>query len=76
MREELLQMLTEYTGGKVRDIQPDFVLTADLGLNSVELLDLVCLIEEKYNIVIPDRILQTLVTIKDVVEYLETHVKR
>lgn len=76
MREELMQMLTEYTGGKVRDIQPDCVLTADLGLNSVELLDLVCLIEEKYDIVIPDRVLQTLVTIKDVVEYLEAHVKR
>ncbi|MGI6746166.1 MAG: Acyl carrier protein [Firmicutes bacterium ADurb.Bin300] len=76
MREELMQMLTEYTGGKARDIQPDCVLTADLGLNSVELLDLVCLIEEKYDIVIPDRVLQTLVTIKDVVEYLEAHVKR
>lgn len=76
MREELLEILHDYTDGKVTDIKPDFVLTADLGLNSVELLDLVCIIEEKYNIVIPDRILQTLVTIKDVVEYLEAKVKR
>ncbi len=76
MREELLAILHDYTDGKVADIKPDSVLTADLGLNSVELLDLVCIIEEKYNIVIPDRILQTLVTIKDVVEYLEASVKR
>ncbi|NLA73441.1 MAG: acyl carrier protein [Clostridiales bacterium] len=75
MREELFEILNDYTGGKIENIGPDFVLTADLGLNSVELLDLVCIIEEKYNIMIPDRMLQTLVTVKDVVEYLEKTVK-
>lgn len=75
MREELFEILNDYTGGKVENIGSDFVLTADLGLNSVELLDLVCIIEEKYDIMIPDRMLQTLVTVKDVVEYLEKTVK-
>ncbi len=71
-----MQILVDYTGGKVREIKPDFVLTADLGLNSVELLDLVCIIEEKYNIIIPDRLLPKLVTIEDVVGYLEANVKQ
>ncbi len=75
MRDELMRILTDYTGGRITDIKPDFVLTADLGLNSVELLDLVCIIEEKYNIIIPDRLLPTLVTIEDVVGYLESTVK-
>ncbi len=75
MREELFEILNDYTGGKVENIGSDFVLTADLGLNSVELLDLVCIIEEKYDIMIPDRMLQTLVTVKDVVDYLEKTVK-
>ncbi|HZK21226.1 MAG TPA: acyl carrier protein [Oscillospiraceae bacterium] len=75
MREELFEILNDYTGGKIEHIEPDFVLAADLGLNSVELLDLVCIIEEKYDIIIPDRTLQTLITVNDVVEYLEKTIK-
>lgn len=72
MKEELLQILTDYTDGKITEVSLDTVLTADLGLNSVELIDLICIIEEKYDIIIPDRKLQTLVTVKDVSDYLES----
>ena len=74
IREDLLQILTEYTDGRITSVNPDDVMTADLGLNSFELFDLICIIEEKYDISIPDRLLPTLVTVKDVVEYLEENV--
>ena len=66
--------MTYYTDGRITSVNPDDVLTADLGLNSFELFDLICIIEEKYDISIPDRLLPTLVTVKDVVEYLEENV--
>ena len=74
IRDDLLQILTDYTDGRITSVNPDDVLTADLGLNSFELFDLICIIEEKYDISIPDRLLPTLVTVKDVVEYLEESV--
>ncbi|MCQ2480102.1 MAG: acyl carrier protein [Clostridia bacterium] len=74
LRDELLEILTDYTDGRIESVEPDDVLTSDLGLNSFELFDLICIIEEKYDISIPDRVLPTLVTIKDVVEYLEANV--
>lgn len=74
IREDLLQILNDYTDGRITSVNPDDVLTADLGLNSFELFDLICIIEEKYDISIPDRLLPTLVTVKDVVDYLEENV--
>lgn len=74
IRTDLLEMLQDYTDGRITEVNPDDVLTSDLGLNSFELFDMICLIEEKYEISIPDRVLPTLVTVKDVVEYLEANV--
>ena len=50
------------------------MLTADFGLNSFDLFDLICIIEEKYGISIPDRVLPTLVTVGDLLDYLEKEV--
>lgn len=75
IREELLEIMSDYTNGRITEVNPDDVLTSDLGLNSFELFDLICIIEEKYNITIPDKVLPTLVTVKDTVEYLEETIK-
>ncbi|MDD6275977.1 MAG: phosphopantetheine-binding protein [Clostridia bacterium] len=74
IRADLLNMISDYTDGRITEVNPDDVLTSDLGLNSFELFDLICMIEEKYDITIPDRVLPTLITVKDVVEYLEENV--
>jgi len=58
------------------DINPDIIvpeaeLMNDLGFNSLELADLVVLCEEKFNIVFDESALPTLLTVGDVVAYLE-----
>ncbi len=58
------------------DINPDLVvpeaeLMNDLGFNSLELADLVVLCEEKFNIIFDESVLPTLLTVGDVVAYLE-----
>ena len=71
MIEKLKEILSEFLDDNLPDIELDMVLTADLGLNSMELFDLVCMIEERFGITIPDRLLPKLVTVRDVVTYLE-----
>lgn len=75
IRDDLLEILKDYTDGRITQVNPDDVMTSDLGLNSFELFDLICIIEEKYDISIPDKMLPKLITVKDVVEYLESVVK-
>jgi acyl carrier protein len=58
------------------DINPDLItneaeLMNDLGFNSLELADLVVLCEERYNVVFDEAVLPTLLTVGDVVAYLE-----
>jgi acyl carrier protein len=48
-------------------------LSADLGINSIELADLVMLCEEKFDISIDDEDIHSLLTVGDVVNYLESH---
>ena len=74
MIETLKGILSEIWEGNLSEVSLDSVLTADLGLNSMELFDLVCAIEERFNISIPDRILPKLLTVGDVVTYLEAAV--
>ena len=74
IQRELLQIMSEYTDGRITSAKEEDVLTADFGLNSFELFDLICIIEERFELSIPDRILPTLVTVGDLVEYLEKEV--
>ena len=49
----------------------DAELSADLGINSIELADLVMICEEQYDLVIEDESLSSFITVGDVVSYLE-----
>ncbi len=75
IQAKLLEILTDYTGGRITDVKADDVMTSDFGLNSFELFDLVCIVEETFDISIPDRKLPELITVGDFVKYLEEEVK-
>ncbi|MBO5274903.1 MAG: acyl carrier protein [Clostridia bacterium] len=52
------------------DITMDAELVNDLGINSLELADLVMLCEEKLGIVIDDSEIRTFITVGDIVSFL------
>ena len=54
------------------DITMEAELSNDLGINSIELADLVMLCEEKFDIEINDEDIRKFTTVGDVVAYLET----
>lgn len=71
MFEQLKAILVEELQIEEDLITPEAELTNDLGINSIELADLVMLCEDKFNIEINDDNIGTFVTVGDVVEYLE-----
>lgn len=73
MFEDFKTLLVEQMNIDEADITPDAELVADLGINSLELADLVFSCESKYNIEIDEDDYKNFVTVGDVVEYLEAH---
>ena len=71
MFEALKKFLVEELRVKPEDISMDAELASDLGINSLELADLVYLCEEKFNVIIDDDDLHNFNTVGDVVRYLE-----
>ncbi len=60
------------------DINPDIIVPEaefmnDLGFNSLELADLVVRCEETFGIEFDESVLPTLITVGDVVDYLEAN---
>ncbi len=72
MFENLKKFLIEELHVKAEDITMEAELAGDLGINSLELADLVYLCEEKFNVVIDDEELHNFITVGDVVRYLES----
>ena len=67
--EDLIAVLGTYSD-EVKGIGPDCVLATELGLNSVELFDFFCEIEERFGISIPDQMLPGLATARDIAQYI------
>ena len=72
MFETLKKLLVEELQISEDIITLDAELTSDLGINSIELADLVMTCEEKFDVEFNDEDITKFVTIGDVVKYLET----
>lgn len=71
MFSKLKDLLVEEMDINPELITPEAELMNDLGFNSLELADLVVLCEERYNVIFDESVLPTLLTVGDVVAYLE-----
>ena len=70
MLEKLTEMIQFHTGDDSMVIHEDMVLKSDLGLSSLDLINLICMIEDEYEIEIPDRDITTFRTVRDVMDFL------
>lgn len=74
MFETLKNFLVDELHVNPEDVTMDAELSGDLGINSLELADLVFVCEEKFNIEIEDEDLHNFTTVGDVVRYLDANV--
>ena len=71
MLETIQTILSKYTTVSKDEIIENSVLTSDLGLSSFDVVSIVSDFEDEFDIEIPDRDIRKLVTIKDVIEYIQ-----
>ena len=72
MFEEIKRMLVEEQQIKEEDIKPEAEFVNDLGFNSLEVAELIVLCEEKFDVELDEEVVHELVTVQDLVNYLET----
>lgn len=71
MFDKVKALLVEELNVKPEDITLEAELSGDLGINSLELADMLYLCEEKFGIVIDDEDVHSFITVGDVVAYLQ-----
>ncbi len=71
--EEIKDMLAKQLRIDINTIQDDSNIMEDLGVDSIDLVELLMGIEEKLGIVVPDEDAVNLKTVKDVADYIEQH---
>ncbi len=71
MLERLITLLSEYVVTDLSEITRETELRKDLGLNSLEFIHLVTVLEREFNIEIPEREVINFQYIGDLIDYLE-----
>lgn len=68
--DEGLGIIRKYMDNEEFILTNDMILLSDLGLDSYELVELVCEVEEKFNIEIPDRAISGFKTVQNVIDFI------
>ena len=73
MFEQIKKMVAENLGVEESQITESASIKDDLGADSLDLFELTMALEDEYGIEIPSEDLEKIVTVGDVVEYLNAH---
>ena len=69
--EKIKPMISEKFGLDEAQITADTRIIEDLGADSLDLVDMLTIIEDDFNIVIPDEAAMNMRTVGDVVDYMQ-----
>lgn len=74
MFDQIKEILIREMNIEPEIITPETELITGLGMNSLELADLIVMCEDRFGIVFEDEDLASLLTLGDVASYIEAHV--
>ena len=73
MLEKVKETVAEALGADIDTITAETSFKEDLGADSLDLFELTMALEDEYGIEIPSEDLEKIVTVGDVVEYVNAH---
>ena len=69
MLDDFRAIMKEYY--EIETLEPDSNFKTDFGLTSFDFINLICLIEEKYEVELDEKKYRSLNTVEDLMRYLE-----
>lgn len=76
MDEKVIKMIAKKLGKKPEDINLNSRLVEDLGADSLDVVELLMVLEDEYGITIPDEEAVNLNTIGDIINFLNNRIKK
>ena len=76
VEERVKQIIVEQLGVEESEVTPNASFVDDLGADSLDTVELVMAFEEAFEIEIPDEEAEKILTVKDAIEYIQSHAKR
>ena len=74
--EKMKEILVDVLGANEEDIKPESKFVDDLGADSLDLVELIMSLEDKFDIEISDEEAEKIVTVKDALDYIDVHGKK
>lgn len=75
MFDKVKEIICKNFSVKEKNVTPEAALSKDLGINSLQLADLILALEEEFDIEIEDKAIKKMIKVSDVVAYLEANVE-
>ena len=75
VEERVKQIVVEQLGVDEGEVTPNASFVDDLGADSLDTVELVMAFEEAFDIEIPDEQAEKIRTVKDAIDYINTHSK-
>jgi len=75
IEDKVKQIIVEQIGVDEAEVTPNAHFIDDLGADSLDLVELVMAFEEAFEVEIPDEDAEKIQTVKDAIEYIQSHVK-
>lgn len=75
MQEKIIKMIASKLGKKVEEVTLNSRLIEDLGADSLDIVEMLMMLEDEYGITIPDQDAMQLSTIGDIVKFMESQGK-
>lgn len=74
--DKLREVLIEVLGAKEEDIKAESKFVDDLGADSLDLVELIMALEDKFGVEISDEDAEKIISVKDALDYIEAHSKK
>jgi acyl carrier protein len=69
--DEVKEVIVEQLNVAPEEVKPEARFVEDLGADSLDVVEMIMALEEKFEIEIPDSDAEKIQTVKDVVDYIE-----
>jgi acyl carrier protein len=71
--DEVKEVIVEQLNVSPEEVKPESKFVEDLGADSLDVVEMIMALEEKFEIEIPDSEAEKIQTVQDVVDYIEKH---
>lgn len=76
IKDRVYELILDHLDVDSDTLKPDAKFIDDLGISSMDLWELVLVMEDEFDLEVPDEDLEKIVTIQDAIDFIESHVEK